>query len=160
LLCYLLSGLRTAPTSPVDPSARARILLVDDNLDGLIARKAILEEIGHTTTLAADPKDALALLAQHSFDLVITDYRMPGMTGVELLGKVRELDAKVPIILISGFVDTLGLNEENTGADAVIQKSANEVQQLVRCVQRLLRAPRKPSTSSKAMPRKRAKGVS
>jgi len=49
-------------------------------------------------------------------------------------------------VLVSGFVDTLGMNEASTGADAVIQKSANEVTHLVRAVSRLLR--RKPAKKS------------
>jgi hypothetical protein len=46
-------------------------------------------------------------------------------------------------VLVSGFVDALGLNEATTGADGVIQKSANEVTHLVRAVNRLMR--RKPA---------------
>ena len=56
---------------------------------------------------------------------------------------LRKQTPDIPIVLISGFVDTLGMNEANSGADAVIQKSANEVTHLVRAVNRLLR--RKPA---------------
>jgi hypothetical protein len=49
------------------------------------------------------------------------------------------------VILISGFTDTLGLNENNTGADIVIQKSSHEVGQLIRAVNRLLRKQNQPS---------------
>ena len=48
------------------------------------------------------------------------------------------------MILISGFTDTLGLNEANTGADVVIQKSAHEVSHLIRSVNRLLRKQQQP----------------
>jgi hypothetical protein len=65
------------------------------------------------------------------------------------------------VILISGFTDTLGLDEASTGADVVLQKSNNEVGQLIRAVNRLLRKqhllPKKPTgsqPSSKAEKRK------
>jgi len=73
---------------------------------------------------------------------VVTDYKMPRMDGLELIVRLREEDPDISIVLVSGFVDTLGMNEASTGADAVIQKSANEVTHLVRAVSRLLR--RKP----------------
>jgi CheY-like chemotaxis protein len=68
---------------------------------------------------------------------VVTDYRMPRMNGAELIAHVRALKPETPIILLSGFVEPLGLNEDNTGADAVIAKSAGEAATLVRSVKRL-----------------------
>ncbi len=124
----------------------AHILLVDDNRLGLVARKSVLEELGYQITTALEGVTALELYGAGKFDLVITDYKMPRMNGLELIQRIRELAANAPIILISGYADALGMNEENTGADAVIAKSANEVVQLVRCVSRLLRrgTPKKP----------------
>ena len=57
----------------------------------------------------------------------------------------------LPVVLISGFVDSLGLSEDNTGADVVIQKSNNEVAHLVRAVSRLLRR-KKTRASQKRHP--------
>jgi CheY-like chemotaxis protein len=71
--------------------------------------------------------------------LVVTDYKMPRMDGLELIVGLRKIQPELPVILISGFVDSLGLSEENTGADVVIMKSANEVSHMVRAVARLLR---------------------
>lgn len=126
-----------------------RVLLVDDNKGGLMARKAVLEELGYRTDGALSGKQALALFGEHLFDLVVTDYRMPDMDGAELIALLREKRNGIPIILISGFVDALGLDERNTGANIVIMKSANEVPHLVRAVTRLLKSPRKPPISEK-----------
>jgi CheY-like chemotaxis protein len=138
------------------------ILMVDDNRHGVLARRTILEELGHELHVASDPREALELFAKRTFDLVITDYKMPYMNGVEFIGKAREINPAVPVILVSGYVDALGLTEENTGSDAVIQKSANEVPQLLRAVNRLLRKKtKKPATSAKSQdktPKTRAKG--
>jgi CheY-like chemotaxis protein len=138
--------------------------MVDDNCHGLSARKSILEEFGYETVVCSDPITALAEFSQSAYDLIITDYKMPGMNGLQLIRKVREINADVPVILISGFVETLGLTEENTGSNAVVQKSANEVQHLVRAVTRLLRkkTPRKPVSSARPPQslKARSKGVS
>ncbi|MGA3203715.1 MAG: response regulator [Bryobacteraceae bacterium] len=112
---------------------------MDDNKLGLSARKCVLEELGHRISTAANGVDALELFANFKFDLVVTDYKMPRMDGLELIRALRKTSPGLPVILISGFVDTLGLSEESTGADVVIQKSANEVAHLVRSVARLLR---------------------
>jgi CheY-like chemotaxis protein len=117
---------------------------------GLSARRSVLEAVGHSVTTASCAADALGLFDATSFDLVVTDYKMPNMNGVELIGALRERNPQLPIILISGFSDTLGLNEANTQADAVLQKSSNEVAQLVRVVAKLLNKPagRKPPGSA------------
>jgi FixJ family two-component response regulator len=78
------------------------------------------------------------------------------MDGLELIVGLRKSAPDVPVILISGFVDSLGLSEENTGADVVIQKSANEVSHMVRSVARLLRRkPVKKPAGSEGAARKR-----
>src|SRR5512139_1513356 len=100
-----------------------RVLLVDDNKGGLMARKAVLEELGYHTEGALAGEQALALFREHLFDLVVTDYRMPDMDGSALIAQMREERSGIPVVLISGFVDALGLNEQNTGADIVIMKS-------------------------------------
>ncbi|SRR5277367_4183522 len=126
------------------PNPRGRILLVDDNALGLAARRSVLEELGHLVQTSGAGAEALELCAKHVFDVVVTDYKMPKMNGVELIGRLRKLHPATAVILISGFTDTLGLNEASTGADVVLQKSNNEVVQLIRSVNRLLRKQQQP----------------
>jgi CheY-like chemotaxis protein len=139
---------------PSKTPCSARILLVDDNTNGLKARKAVLEENGHCITIAA-AEDALVQFTLQKFDLVITGRRMGRTGGLELIARFREAAPEVPIILISGYANALGLTEANTGADAIIQKSANEVTQLVRTVARLVRSPRKPPSAERGAKAKR-----
>ncbi len=133
-----------------------RILLVDDNRNGLSARKAVLEEIGYVTTTASSAEQALALVSEREFDLVVTDFRMPGMDGAELIRRIRAAHPRMRFILLSGFVEPLGLTEHSTGADVVISKSAGEVNILVRAVGRLLR---KPPARQKPLRRAKARGA-
>src|SRR5579872_5924829 len=133
------------------PVANPNILLVDDNRDGLLVRKSLLEELGYRVQLAQNGEEGLKLYEASNFDVVVTDYRMPNMDGVELIGKIRKRNPNARIILLSGFVEPLGLTEENTGADAVIAKSSNEPAYLVRWVKRLLNRAtnRKPPATQK-----------
>lgn len=133
-------------------SPAPNVLLVDDNRDGLLVRRSLLEEIGCSVQVARSGDEGLKLFEADSFDVVVTDYRMPRMDGGELIQRIRALDPNARIILLSGFVEPLGLTEENTGADAVISKSANEAAHLVRWVKRLANRPvRKPPASQKAV---------
>jgi CheY-like chemotaxis protein len=129
-------------------SSTPSVLLVDDNRDGLLVRRSLLEEIGCCVQIAVNGEDGLKLFETAKFDVVVTDYRMPQMDGGELIQRIRRLDPQARIILLSGFVEPLGLTEQNTGADAVITKSCNEPAHLVRSVKRLVnRALRKPPGS-------------
>jgi CheY-like chemotaxis protein len=144
------------------PSPHARILLVDDNAHGLCARKSVLEELGHRISTASSGADAMEQFGSHKFDLVVTDYKMPRMDGIELIKRLRKQAPGLPVVLISGYVDSLGLNEATTGADVVIQKSANEVSHLVRSVNRLLRrktAVKKPAQAQTAPLKAKRKSV-
>ena len=133
------------------PTPAPRVLLVDDNRDGLVVRTLLLEEAGFQVQAVACPSEAVDLFSSTRFDVVVTDYRMPGMNGAELIERLRACDTNARFIVLSGFVEPLGLTEANTGADAVIDKSANEGAHLVRWVKRLASTPcRKPMTTQNA----------
>ena len=139
--------MRSAPA----PTPVPKILLVDDNRDGLVVRSLLLEEAGFQVQAVACAGEALDLFSSTRFDVVVTDYRMPGMNGAELIQRLRACNTNTRFIVLSGFVEPLGLTEANTGADAVISKSANEGAHLVRWVKRLASTPcRKPMATQNA----------
>jgi CheY-like chemotaxis protein len=141
--------------TPRDPF---KILLVDDNRDGLLVRRTLLEELGHVVEIADSGDTALRLLGTGSYDVVVTDHRMPRMDGSELIRRIRAVNPAARVILLSGFVEGMGLTEENTGADVVLMKSAQEGAHLLRAVKRLMNAPpkRKPPSPQKSGPKARA----
>jgi CheY-like chemotaxis protein len=135
------------------PSSNPKILLVDDNPDGLLVRRSLLEELGYSVQIAVNGEEGLKLFETSKFDVVVTDFRMPRMDGKQLIERIRILDPHARIILLSGFVEPLGLTEQNTGADAVIAKSSHEPAHLTRSVKRLVnRGPRKPPASQPSPP--------
>lgn len=144
--------MRTNISKPGDTGSALpqRILLIDDNRHGLLARKGVLEGEGYHVTACESAEEALSRFASESFDLMVTDYRMPNMNGMELIQAIRMQHPHLPIILVSGMVDVLGLNEQNTGADAVIAKNAAEVQSMVRTVSRLIRKSAKKPVRSQS----------
>lgn len=129
------------------PDSVPTILLIDDHQQGLLGRELLLKQEGYKVIACNSPEDGLARLAEQSFDVVITKYRMRPVSGAEVIARVRALRPATAVIVISGSVDALGLNEANTGADAVIPKSHTEVSHLLRHVARFarVRAPRKPA---------------
>jgi CheY-like chemotaxis protein len=140
------------------PSSRnticAHILLVNQNHSGLAARKAILEEIGCRVTTASTGEQAWEQLSSSRFQLIVIEYKLGKMTGPELIQKIRGLETPVPVILLSGYVDALGLTEATTGADVVLPKGPNEVAHLIRTVSRLLKpGARKPAGSHRPVSR-------
>ena len=144
----LLRFLRPRMQPAQSKSCHALVLLVDDNPDGILARQSVLQELGYRVASADSGAEALKRVESERFDLVITDFRMQPMDGLELIRELRKRGFTSPIILLSGFADTLGLRPESTGADVVMQKSANEIANLVRHTKRLL-SPRKPVHSAR-----------
>jgi CheY-like chemotaxis protein len=137
--------MRSVP--PSQAPKPAHILLVDDNRDGVDARRALLQEVGYTIVSARCGVEALKAISEQNFDLVITDFKMQPMDGLQLIAKLRQNNFEKPIILLTGFAESLGLQPEATGANVVIQKSSNEVSTLLRQTKRLLQPPRKPARS-------------
>jgi CheY-like chemotaxis protein len=126
----------------------SRILLVDDNARGSTARKMILADNGYEVETALSGEEAWELFQQHRFDVVVTDLRMGGIDGMELIRRIRATDVPTRIILLSGFIDCLGLTMESSGADELINKSNKEIPELLRAVRRLAARPRRRRASS------------
>ena len=80
-----------------------RILIVDDQSDFIAATTSLLEREGFEVESALNGKKALVLLKENHYDLLLLDYFMPGMTGEELVVKLREFNPFIQIILQTGY---------------------------------------------------------
>ena len=82
----------------------ARILCVDDEPHAANLKCIILETAGHKATPATSVKEAVALLKSDAFDLVVTDWRIGGGNGRDVVVAARELSS-APVIVITGYLD-------------------------------------------------------
>ncbi len=82
---------------------KARILVVDDEANARSALAELLKQEGYGVESAADGFKALGHFEDFTPDLVLTDLKMPGMDGIELLKKLRELDAELPVVVMTAF---------------------------------------------------------
>ena len=78
-----------------------RILIVDDEPDIAIILKLHLEDAGYTTAWADNGEAALQMLTDDEYSLVLTDIRMPGMSGVEVLNRIREKNKSISVIMMT-----------------------------------------------------------
>jgi CheY-like chemotaxis protein len=123
-----------------------RILVVDDEKSLRLTSAAILEARGYEVHTAADGFEALVELRRSLPDVIISDLRMPNMSGFELLSVVRRRFPQIPVIAISGEYD--GTTPEGLIADHYFSKGGYSVEDLFRRIAELLAsAPLRPTVS-------------
>jgi DNA-binding NtrC family response regulator len=89
-----------------------RILVVDDELDMLMLLKMMIEDnTDYEVETTNNPSEALKLLADKEYDLVISDLKMPGMDGMELFDELRGIKPDIPLIIITAY-GSLGTADE------------------------------------------------
>jgi DNA-binding NtrC family response regulator len=105
---------------------KGRILVVDDEVNARTALAELLRDEGYAVDLAADGFKALGKLADFSPDLVLTDLKMPGMDGIQLLDRVREHDPEVAVVVMTAFgeVET-AVGAMRAGARDYLSKPVN-----------------------------------
>lgn len=100
-----------------------RILVVDDEPLVCDAVKMMLDFDGHLVKTAANGKEALAMLDEGQFDLVITDFQMPAMKGDELAAAIKARAPKQPVVMITAYAEMLQASGNPlTGVDLIISK--------------------------------------
>ncbi|MFZ5446969.1 MAG: response regulator [Myxococcota bacterium] len=88
-----------------------KYLVIDDNEEFAENVAEILSDTGADVSLAAEGAAALEQVRQQRFDVVVTDMRMPGMSGAELLKHMRDIDPGVPVVLVSAYAPDAQVNE-------------------------------------------------
>ena len=112
------------------------ILVVDDELSIRILYREELEEEGYAVITASDGDEALRKIRSEKPDLITLDIRMPGMDGIEVLHRIREMDKEIPVIMSTAYGEYR--NDFNVWAsDAYVVKTAN-LSELKETIGRLL----------------------
>jgi DNA-binding NarL/FixJ family response regulator len=116
----------------------ARIVLIDDDRSWLEALAEYLQRRGFSVMAATDPAEGLALLRKNNISVVICDYDMPGMTGLELVRSIRQQRGNVPVLMVSSAEEPSLVNRALAeGAWGFLPKTASPTH-LVRKVHQIL----------------------
>jgi len=125
----------------VENRPKLRLLLVDDSFTTRALERSVLEVAGFDVVAVADGQEALGALELETFDIVVSDVSMPGMTGLELCETIRRNDRlrRLPVVLVT----SLGSDEDrlrglSVGADAYIVKSEFDHEVFVKTVNELV----------------------
>jgi two-component system chemotaxis response regulator CheY len=99
-----------------------KILLVEDDEVAMFILQRMIGKLGHTPVCCVDGEQALKLLDE-SVDLVITDWMLPKITGLELVEKINSYRKRLPVLLMSGMPDkVLAEKASQSGVDGILSK--------------------------------------
>ena len=110
--------------------ARSLILCIDDDPDLLHLHTIVLERAGYSVIAASAAPEAMDLFRAQAVDLVITDHILPGQSGSELIGEMKRIKPRVPVIMLSGLPEA---PEGEQHADVFVEKIAG-AEELLRTV--------------------------
>jgi PAS domain S-box-containing protein len=115
-------------TDSAKPKRRAktrkrRILLVDDQSEVRGTTAAVLEDFGHTVVQAANGVEAIKFLEESGcdYDVLITDYAMPKISGTEIIRRARELCPDVPALIITGYAESDAIDDRPDGVEILLK---------------------------------------
>ena len=115
-----------------------KILVVDDEEGARELFNTILSDEGYHVTLAVSGEDALDRLKTDAFDLVVTDIKMPGMDGLQLLQEIRKSGARSDVIMVTAYGEVESyLKAMSLGAAEYINKPIR-IKELKRIVHKVL----------------------
>ena len=117
-----LAHLQKSEESLAGSLRKLRILLVDDHAEVRSTTAAVLEDLGHRVVEAADGAEALkALKDDCDYDLMISDYAMPHLSGTEFLREARELCPEVPALIITGYAGADAIGDRPNGVEILLK---------------------------------------
>ena len=118
----------------------SRILYIDDDESLVLLVKRLLERRGHVVNGFVDASVAIACLSAdpNAFDLVLTDYNMPFLSGLDVARRVREIRPGLAVAIISGFIDERLLSQSKDAGVSELIVKANDTNELCDAIQRLV----------------------
>jgi DNA-binding NtrC family response regulator len=131
---------RQQSTEQQNPFKRAKILIVDDEDTIRLLIRDILTENGYDVLEAKSGEEALNKVKDTMFDLLITDIKMPGMNGLELLTKVKTGYPDIAVIVITGYLDVKHEEYSITHGAADFIAKSSQFERLLASVNRTLKS--------------------
>lgn len=133
----------------------ASVLIVDDERSMRDFLKILLEKAGHKVSIAESGQKALALLDNQPVEVIVSDIRMPGMTGIELLETVKENFPDLPVIMITAFAspDDAVLAMKNGAFDYITKPfNVDEIKSVIESATSKTQQTKKPEDLSDCFP--------
>jgi DNA-binding NtrC family response regulator len=96
-------GQRARGYQTMNQEKEPTVLVVDDDQDHNRALAKIFERAGYRVRTAEDGREALMVLTERPYDLIITDLKMPHMNGLDLLRSIRAMSADMPVVILTAF---------------------------------------------------------
>lgn len=84
---------------------KEHIIIIDDDVDICALLKRFFERKGYAVSTAFKAQEGLELIRANTYDVILTDFRLPDMDGLEVIKNVRSINASIPIIVITGYSD-------------------------------------------------------
>ena len=108
------------------------VLLVEDSPEVSLITVEYLTELGHQVVAVPDAELAVEQVARKTFDAVMTDVSLPGMSGIDLARNILALKPRLPIIIASGYALDFGLENWGSNVRAIIKPfEAPEIEALI-----------------------------
>jgi PAS domain S-box-containing protein len=151
----LAIGSANAESASADALRGTRVLVVDDNPVARQAYLSMLETFHFRARAARSGEEALALIANETFDVVLMDWKMPGMDGLETTRRLRALPARanLPVLMMTAHgSEGLAQDAERAGASACLDKPLKASTLLERVIESLDRARGGPAAMRERIP--------
>jgi DNA-binding NtrC family response regulator len=104
----------------------SKVLILDDDADFNSLLTDVFEQADYEVTSLLDPLQALELFSDGNFDLVVTDHKMPDMTGTEFMKRIKVISPETPIIMVSGYLENDAIRDLiSDGVGGVFLKPLN-----------------------------------
>ena len=105
---------------------KSKVLIIDDNISMFKTLAFVLKHKGHDVLTASDGLEALELVKQKSFDIIFLDIKMPGMNGIDVFRKIKQINSKITVMMMTAYaVEDLIQEALREGARGIIYKPLN-----------------------------------
>ena len=122
LACYVIIREDHIWQEELEMATGAKILVVDDNDVFLIVVSKMLSRLGYEVASADSGENGLSIFLKNKFDIVLSDYEMPGMDGVALACSVKKSSPRTRVVIMTGAGREIVFSRNSTAVDEVISK--------------------------------------
>jgi CheY-like chemotaxis protein len=99
-----------------------KVLVVDDNNDLRVVVSKMLSRLGYEVSSADSGENGLSIFLENKFDIVLSDYEMPGIDGVAFACSVKKSSPRTPVVIMTGAGKETVFSRKSTAVDEVISK--------------------------------------